>query len=226
MEIKYLNAKRKGATLDFTYWYDLQISSYYDDVLDDYLDGKQWTGSINELLDNDTFHRLQTVAPKIICDIKQLTGFDEFDYVVIPKTASYNYFQYGVYALTNNGTILQYIGQIQIYVVRQSHNGKYRWTDVRDITFYPFTDPDENYVPVVRELVESIVVDGVTYTYSGHGNHFSQTWTNTQTNKVLYGYGERNPQVGWEVHDDTWQYYYIESVNYYPGVATPETINY
>ena len=52
MEIKYLNAKRKGATLDFTYWYDLQISSYYDDVLDahNFIDNleKDWTKYIPE----------------------------------------------------------------------------------------------------------------------------------------------------------------------------------
>lgn len=221
METNELAVKYSGFTLDFTYWSDLNLYPYYDGIFDDYLDGKQWSGSINELLNDETFHKIQKVAPQITCDIKAITGFNNFDYVIIPITDNESYFRYGVYALTNNKTILQFVGELSFYVpsIWNGYSGTYRRTEVRSVWFYPAQDPNENYVPITRERVESIVVDGVTYTYSGHGDRFEQLWTNNQTNVTFNTWGCRNPDASYEAYDKTGNYYEIESVNYYPGVT-------
>lgn len=222
-EIKELAVIRSGLTLDFTYWYDLNLREYNDGGFNDYLDGKQWNGSVNELLNNDSFHEIQKVAPQITCDIKAITGFNNFDYVIIPISNNGSYFYYGVYALTNNKTILQFVGQLEFYVpnILDNYSNTYRRTGVRSVLFIPGQDPNENYVPITREFVENIVVNGVTYTYSGHGDHFEQLWTNDQTDVIFNTSGWRNPEASYGAYDQTGNYYQIESVNYYSGVTPP-----
>jgi hypothetical protein len=223
-----LNIKNIGLTADLSNWVAITGRSphysYHDGFLNDPIDGLQWNGSAETLINCRRFNLIQKVAPKIRFDYGSWCGHDNFEYVSIPIIYPGSY---GIYALTNNKTILQLVGYLEI-------NYNTSWRDNNSFVCWPYDayiqelrDPDENYSPEVTQLVQSITVSGITFTYSGHGDNFQQMWVNDQLNKFVITGGNRNPGAGDECYgfvtdsDTNMESYEIDSVTYYPGVTPP-----
>lgn len=219
-----------GLGLDFNNWYQIVGYGwdYNDGFNNDPLDGLTWTGSVENLIDCEGFNNIQKVAPEVRFDYGTWCGFTNFDYIIVPI---WYIGTYRVYALTNSQTKLQLVGSIVFDGHTQSTDaGERRWYCSGSGTISSYSDPVENYVPEETNLVETITVDGVTYTYSEHGWHLQEIWTNNQTGDWVMTYNCRNPQVGWDAGmliDDSgygynFRYYSIEAITYYPGVTPPE----
>lgn len=222
-----LTIKDVGLTADLSNWvvitHRAQQYYYHDGFVNDPIDGLQWNGSAETLINCRRFNLIQKVAPKIRFDYGSWCGHDNFEYVFIPTTYPGSY---GIYALTNNKTILQLVGYLNIYYNTNWYDNSFVCLPT-DAYIEELNDPDENYSPGVTQLVQSITVSGITFTYSGHGDNFQQMWVNDQLNKFVITGGNRNPTAGDQCYgfvtdsDINMQSYEIDSVTYYPGVTPP-----
>ena len=217
-----LYVKSRGAVADLTKWTRICNGIYYDEDFDP-IDGAQWNGSADTLLDLDNWRNIQKVAPKIIFDFGELCGYTNFNYVVIPSFWSG---MYGVYALTNNETILQSIGYLYISS-SSSYSSTYGYIDsgnYNNISFVFTQIPNENYVPEDHDLVEFVTTsDGKTYEYSGLNEHFNFAWTNTLNSEPGFTYN-RNPVIG-DCINKLNNSAEIESITCYSGKELPSPID-
>lgn len=216
------NIINHGLNTNFDHWKHLShyIMDYEDEMKNDFLDGATWTGSVDTLLDNDFFNYIQKSAPKIIFDYGAVSGFTNFEYVIIPYMSQVG--TYGIYALTNNKTKLQLVAIIICYG-NTTWNGMEGWNCYGYGEIFSIEEPVENYTPYPN-WVESITVDGTVYTYSGYTNSLNQMWVNSQTGQEISTRGCRNPDIGFSAYvfnDGYFDWHEIEDVTYYQGMAPP-----
>lgn len=205
-----LYVKRQGATVDFIRASNLYTGNYYDGHVNDPIDGLQWTGSLETLIDCPEFNILQKIAPKIKFDYGEWSGFPNFQYVFVCCNSN----NYNIYALTNNNTILQYVGRFTI---------QFDWStnEVYGAHVYSDVEPNENYVPENTRLVETITCNDKVYTYYGHGSYFHEVWRNEQDGTFVGTDGYRNPYVGDSCYSPN-GWFNITAVTYYDGITLPE----
>lgn len=220
--------KSQGINFDFTKLVNYYRMCYYN--YSTYLDyypflNITWTGSIECL--PKIFQESIRIAPKIELDFLP----DTFEYLYIPYVyeAGYTYPSVCVYvlAITNNNSVLQPIGEIEFSLRRRSNDFDWYYT-VEGCYWYPFddSDPDENYVApsnedVQNEIVESITVDNVVYTYNGHDGYFMHLWVNQENPNYILATYSRNPYIEescWIYNPTPEQIYgnlYVSEVTYY-----------
>lgn len=205
-----LYVKKQGITVNLPRMqYNYYLGEYYDGYNDDPIDGLQWTGSTETLIDCSGFNQLQKIAPKIKFDYGEWSGFPNFQYVFIATNSSH----YNVYALTNNNTILQRVGDLFL-----SYSSSTGFISGGTVTSY--TDPDENYVPENTNIVETITVNNKVYTYYGFGTYLQNVWQNAQDGTWVIT-DSRNPYVNNSCYGPTWSNN-ITAVTYYDGITLPE----
>lgn len=220
--------KSQGINFDFTKLVNYYQICYYGHTV--YLNYNPflnitWTGSIECL--PKIFQESIRIAPKIEL------GFlpDTFEYLYIPYVEgagnSYPYVYVYVLAITNNNSVLQSIGEISFYLRRRNNDYGYYYT-VENCNWYPYDDsgPDENYVApsnedAQNEIVESITVDNVVYTYNGHDDYLIHLWVNQENPNYILATYSRNPYNGdgcWIYNPIPEQIYdepYISEITYY-----------
>lgn len=140
----------KSENLRFPKQSESSYYNYYYGYQDDWynLDGAPWAGSFFELgkyLFPDSignaikFHNICCGdLPKIIFDYGNYIGYPDFDYIFIPGSGNSN-ITYGIFALTNNKTVLQKVGQLNFY---EPASG-----DSNSVFISNNSIPDENYSP-------------------------------------------------------------------------------
>ena len=209
-----LNLKKRGLAFDGgTLWFDTgwQYSS-----ADPLFDGYQWSGSIMNLTNNLYLQIGFKTAPKVKFDYGAYCGFPNFEYVFVPIPD----WSYQVYALTNNNTILQYVGKLT-FSYGDYRDENYVWHQyIENGSVEHYRDPDENYVYVDLNASSFIDTNGDTWTYS----HFDfGLWRHIWTNEQRTGYiTVRNPYQGLYItnlnyNDSSWYSVQIDVVNYPSG---------
>lgn len=144
---KVLSVVSNGSEVEFRDNYNSTASFFITS-----LDGYEWKGNLFEtILENSGYRDLIRCQhclnkhPVLFFDYGNFCQHPEFEYIFVPNNSNTAQFvNYNVYALTNNKTILQYVGYIQIdryYTQTQSHQDNYGGTAVLEC------EPDENYTP-------------------------------------------------------------------------------
>lgn len=218
--------KSQGINFDFTKLVNYyQVCCPYDFYLDyDPFLNITWTGSI-ECLPKILQESIR-VAPKIELDFLP----DTFEYLYIPLVYDSGYSRpYAVVyvlAITNNNSVLQQIGRIEFSLRRQVKNYSYYYYTIENCNWYDYDDPDENYVvpsneDAQNEIVESITVDNIVYTYNGHDDYFMHLWVNQENPNYILTTSIRNPYNGYGCRiynptlEQTYDTPYISEVTYY-----------
>lgn len=122
-------------------------SDYFNGFTSQLFDGKPWTGSFYDLCNIQALsynsdenkqkwfvyhYSLYQSVPKVIFDYGTYCGHPEFEYIYVPVSDWYHC-TWDIYALTNNKTVLQYVGQLYYY-----NNGD-------NVSVNTSQDPNENY---------------------------------------------------------------------------------